>query len=80
MQTYTDFDQVPIGLYIFLATHASSGPIRHIGLKTRQAPWFDQPACPFYSQAATKDLTDFWTWAEANLPTFAYANVIKSAT
>jgi hypothetical protein len=78
--TYTDYNQVPLGLYVMRARHESANgqPILHLRLKTNDGPWYDAPSVPTHSQGV-KGYDEFWQWAVASLPVWEYPTEIKAA-
>jgi hypothetical protein len=82
MKIHTDFKTIPMGLFLLKMVHESTGgEILHIGLKVRDAEWYEQARCPVYSEDASKmDCADFWRWASENLPVYEYRNIVKRAT
>jgi len=72
---------VPLGLFLIRMQHESTGgPVLHIGLKVRDAEWYEQPTCPVYSETASKKhCAEFWAWAEEHLPIYEYPNTVKAA-
>jgi hypothetical protein len=75
-----NFNEIPLGLFMVEMNHERSGLCLHIGLKTSDSEWYEQPNCPVFSETATKvTCRDFWEWAKKNLPTYRYDEVVRNA-
>lgn len=81
MNTHTDFKTIPLGLFLIRMMHESTGgKVLHIGLKIRDGEWFNQAQCPVFSETASKSsCSEFWDWAQKNLPIYEYPNIVKAA-
>lgn len=79
--THTDFKTVPMGLFLMRTYHASTGgPVLHFCLKVRDADFYEQAACPVYSETMMKPkFEEFWAWALENLPIYEYPDIVKAA-
>ena len=61
------------------AFHERTGSIhRHIGLKVKDASYYDQARCPVYSDDIPR-FEVFWDWAENNLPIYEHQEPFKAA-
>lgn len=75
----SDWSEIPKGIYLMRAFHEGPGKhILHLDWKVNDGPWYKQPPIPAVYTQDIPGYSEFWEWAEKNLPIWDYPEVIKN--
>lgn len=73
-----NWEEIPKGLCLIRMFHERTGKhVLHLHLKLNDGPWYDQSRVPVHSQNVP-GFSEFWEWAEKNIPIWDYPEIVKS--